>query len=48
MKKTKPKLFKKRNPIILSAFEGSIDLKTQVQKDKKKYTRKNKHKGNDE
>lgn len=38
------KLIKARNSMIVSAFKNEIDLKTQVQRDKTKYYRKDKHK----
>lgn len=43
-KKRKIKEAKTRNPIILAAFKNEIDLKTKVVPDKKKYSRKQKHK----
>lgn len=40
----KTKTIKPRNPIIVAAFMREIKLCTQVVQDKKKYTRKEKHK----
>jgi hypothetical protein len=42
MKKQKP--VKARNTMIIAAFRNEIDLKTKVVPDKKKYSRKEKHK----
>ncbi len=36
--------FKPRNPIIAAAFKREVNLQTQVQRDKKKFLRKEKHK----
>jgi len=42
-KRKKIKENKNRNPIIIQAFNGGINLCTKVEKDKKKYSRKKKH-----
>ena len=42
MKMQKP--VKARNTMIIAAFRNEIDLKTKVVPDKKKYSRKEKHK----
>ena len=44
MKKKKLKEHKPRNPMIIAAFKKEINLQTKVVKDKKKYSRKQKHK----
>lgn len=36
--------FKPRNPIIVAAFKREVNLQTQVQRDKNKFSRKEKHK----
>lgn len=35
---------KKRNHMIVQAFKNEIDLKTKVERDRTKYSRKTKHK----
>lgn len=44
MAKQKINQFKPRNPFIVAAFKNEIDLKTQVVRDRTKYSRKAKHK----
>lgn len=41
------KPIKARNSIIVAAYKNEIDLKTKVERDKKKYNRKIKHKKED-
>lgn len=43
----KKDVIKRRNPMIIAAFKNEIDLKTQVIPDKKKFSRKEKHKKKD-
>lgn len=40
----KPRSNVRRNPIIVAAFKREVNLQTQVQRDKKKFSRKEKHK----
>jgi len=47
MKKKKVKPAKARNPMIIAAFKNEIDLKTKVEPDRTKYSRKEKHKKKD-
>ena len=47
MKETKRPSKTYRNPFIVQAFKGEIDLKTKVEKDRTKYSRKTKHKNKD-
>lgn len=42
------RLTKIRNKIILAAFKNEISLQTQVVKDRKKYSRKQKHKNTED
>lgn len=44
MKKRNLTKYKHRNPFIVQAFKNEIDLKTKVEEDRTKYTRKIKHK----
>lgn len=46
-KKKKQSQVKERNPMIIAAFKNELNLKTQVVPDKKKYSRKEKHKTKD-
>lgn len=45
--KKKNKTVVPRNPFIRAAFNNEINLSTKVEKDKTKYSRKEKHKSKD-
>jgi hypothetical protein len=46
-KKKKKKVSIKRNGDVLASYKREINLQTKIIKDKKKYSRKNKHKAKD-